>query len=171
MGIQQTVRFSGNAPDWPGVRDLLRTRGLALPMRMIDGQLAFPDELPSEEWEEIRVGSAAGMVTIKRFPGRVDLVTWGNADAELSRIWNAIAWAWAEAGNGTIETLDGKKHHETFSRRWSFRIRSATRDRSSFASPRRTKRAAKSVAVRGIATEKLRAEYPWARKLVKLSKM
>ncbi|MFO0945715.1 MAG: hypothetical protein U1D30_07200 [Planctomycetota bacterium] len=114
MGIQQSVHFSKEVPAWPVVRDLLGTRGLAVPMRMIDGQLAFPDELPPDHWEEIRVGSPAGMVTIKRSQGRVDLVTWGNADDELSRIWNAIAWAWAEAGEGVISTSSGEKRAREF---------------------------------------------------------
>jgi len=73
---------------------------------MIDDQLAFPDETPGESWRELRVGSAAGMVTLRRGPDRITLVTWGNADMPLLRTRNALAWAFAEAGAGRIQSGD-----------------------------------------------------------------
>src|SRR5205814_1612460 len=62
MGMSQTVTFSqGKPPAWPAVRDLLAGRGYPVQMRMIDGELAFPDEEPPETWRELRVASSQGM--------------------------------------------------------------------------------------------------------------
>ena len=107
MGMDQTVSFTGPPPSWVAVRDLLSQRGYAVPMRMIDGQLAFPDEGPLEGWRELRVGTPGGMVTVRREPGQMVLIVWGNADAELRRAWNALTWAVAEAGGGRVHTAEG----------------------------------------------------------------
>src|SRR5262245_48494409 len=108
MGMQQTVRFpAGTTPSWPAVRDVLANARFPVQMRMIDGELAFPDEEPPEAWRELRLGTPQGMVTIRREAGRVDVVTWGNADAAMQQAWNAIAWAFAEAGSGHVETPNG----------------------------------------------------------------
>jgi hypothetical protein len=114
MGMDRTVTFDAAPPAWPAVRDLLATRGFAVQMRMIDGQLAFPDEEPAADWRELRVAAAAGMVTVRRGTDRVELVVWGNADADLRKFWNALAWAWAKAGGGRIETPDGPRDPDTF---------------------------------------------------------
>jgi hypothetical protein len=76
-------------------------------MRMIDGQLAFPDEEPVESWRELRVGTAQGMVTLRREEDALVCVTWGNANLQLRQVWNALAWACAEAGGGTVKTPEG----------------------------------------------------------------
>ena len=103
-----TVTFPGGMPPpWPAVRDLLAGRGLPLKMRMIDGQPAFPDEEPPEEWREIRVGAADGMVTIRREGDRLVFVVWTNAGLELRKALNALAWAFAEAGSGRIDAPQG----------------------------------------------------------------
>jgi hypothetical protein len=75
---------------------------------MIDGELAFPDEEPAEHWRELRLGMPEGLVvTARREPDRVVLVVWGNADARLVQFWNALTWAFAEAGHGQIRTAEG----------------------------------------------------------------
>jgi hypothetical protein len=79
---------------------------LPLKMRMIDGQPAFPDEEPPDDWREIRVAAADGMATIRREGGRVVFVTWGNAGRAVLEAVNALAWAFAEAGSGTINQMD-----------------------------------------------------------------
>jgi hypothetical protein len=107
MGMDQTVSFRGAPPSWGAVRDLLARHGYPVQMRMIDGQLAFPDEAPPEGWRELRVGTPGGMVTLRREPGQMVLVVWGNADAGLRRAWNTLAWAVAEAGGGQVLTADG----------------------------------------------------------------
>jgi hypothetical protein len=108
MGQERVVTFAGGAvPAWERVGELLTRSGFPVQMRMIDGQLAFPDEQPPESWAELRVGSAQGMVTIRRDGDRVRLVTWGNADAAMLKAWNALAWAFAEAGGGRVEGAEG----------------------------------------------------------------
>jgi hypothetical protein len=107
MGMDQTVTFAGPPPAWEAVRDLLARHGYPVPLRMIDGQLAFPDEAPPEEWRELRVGTPGGMVTVRREPGQMVLVVWGNADAPLRQGWNALTWALAEAGGGCVLTAEG----------------------------------------------------------------
>lgn len=103
MGMQYQIELASSAIlKWEQVRDLLAEHGITVQMRMIDGGLAFPDEVPPDTWHEIRVAIAGGMVTIHRAPQSVSLVTWGNADPELVAAWNALTWAFAELGNGSI---------------------------------------------------------------------
>lgn len=104
MGMDQTVTFAGEPPTWPAVRDLLASRGVHVQMRMIDGQLAFPDEEPAGPWQELRVASEAGMVTLRRVGNSVQVIIWGNADPALQQLWNALTCALAEAGNGKVQT-------------------------------------------------------------------
>ncbi len=102
MGIEQRVTC-GDAPPWPAVRAALAERGVSPAMRMIDGQLAFPDEEPPAEWRELRVAAGGDMVTLRREAGAVVLVTWGNADDATRRSRNALAYALARVCGGTIE--------------------------------------------------------------------
>jgi hypothetical protein len=117
MGMDQTVSFSGPPSSWGAVRDLLARHGYPVQMRMIDGQLAFPDEGPPEGWRELRVGTPAGMVTVRREPGQMVVVVWGNADAALRQAWNGLAWALAEAGGGQVLTADGALSASDYRRR------------------------------------------------------
>jgi len=110
MGMEQTVTFAGSAiPSWEAVGALLSQHGFPVQMRMIDGQLAFPDETPPADWRELRLGTPAGMITVRREADRVLLVTWGNADAGMQQAWNALTWAFAEAGRGAVLTADGPR--------------------------------------------------------------
>src|SRR4051812_953697 len=98
MGIEQSVMFEEKPlPAWEAVRGLLAGRGFPVQVRTIDGELAFPDELPAEGWRELRLGTPQGMVTVRREEGRAVFVTWGNAERPLLQAWNALAWAYAEA--------------------------------------------------------------------------
>jgi hypothetical protein len=104
MGMEQIVSFaSGTIPAYTSVRDFLGERGFPLQMGMIDGQLAFPDELPENNWRELRLRTPQGMVTVRREADRLVFVTWGNADAALSQAWNALVWAFAEVGGGRVD--------------------------------------------------------------------
>ena len=107
MGMEQAVRFDGAVPAWDAVRQLLAGRGYAVQMRMIDGELAFPDEAPPDSWRELRLGTPQGMVTVRRDKDRVVVVTWGNADAPMIQSWNALAWAYAEASGGRVLSAGG----------------------------------------------------------------
>jgi hypothetical protein len=118
MGMEQRVTFRGGAtPSWEAVRDLLARAGYAVQVRMIDGQLAFPDEQPPPSWQELRVGLPQGMVTLRRQGDDWVLVTWGNADAGLRQAWNALAWACAESGGGRVQTPEGELDAAEFRRR------------------------------------------------------
>ncbi len=107
--MEQSVTFpEGSRPSWPAARDLLASHALTVQVRMIDGELAFPDEEPPENWRELRLGTREGrIVTVRRERDRVVLVVWENADAGLERLWKALTWAFAQAGKGTIHTRDG----------------------------------------------------------------
>jgi hypothetical protein len=116
--MDQTITFAA-VPLWTDVRDLLARSGLVVQMRMIDGQLAFPDEEPPQTWRELRVAVAeGGMVTVRREAEGVRCVTWGNADAAARHAWNALAWALAEAGSGQVQTPKGVMDAATY-RRWA----------------------------------------------------
>ena len=115
MGMDQTVVFSSSQPPaWEAVADLLTKHGFPVQMRMIDGQLAFPDEMPEEGWSELRAGTDAGMVTIRREADRVLLVVWGNAEPALQEAWNALVWAFATAGVGQVVTPSGSLSAEEY---------------------------------------------------------
>ncbi len=117
MGMDQTVTFAATVPAWPVVAEILHRHGYPIQTRMIDGELAFPDEVPPETWRELRVGTPQGMITIRREADRVTLVTWGNADASLSQAWNALTWAFAAAGGGAVVlpagTLDADHYRQS----------------------------------------------------------
>jgi hypothetical protein len=109
MGVDLNVSFPGRAvPPWPAVADLLAAHGSPVQMRMIDGELAFPDESPPEPWRELRVAAGGAMITLHRAGHEVRLVTWGNADAAARRLWHLLAWAFAQAGDGHVRTEEGE---------------------------------------------------------------
>lgn len=117
MGMDQRVTFAADrAPTWPRVAELLAGRGYPVQVKMIDGELAFPDEVPTEGWRELRVGTSPGMVTLRREADSVTLVTWGNADAALRQAWNALAWAVAELSGGAVQTPAGAVTAAEFAR-------------------------------------------------------
>jgi hypothetical protein len=109
MGMEHTVTFpAGSPPSWPAARDVLASHGFPVQVRMIDGELSFPDEEPPENWRELRLATRDGqVVTVRRESDQVMLIVWGNADAKLVQSWNALTWAFAETGNGQIQTADG----------------------------------------------------------------
>src|SRR6185295_2308534 len=97
MGMQHTVEFeSATIPAWSTVAALLTEIGMRVDVRMIDGELTFPDEQPSDLWTELRIGAPGGMITVRRVGMAVSVITWENADAAMRRAWNALAWAFAQ---------------------------------------------------------------------------
>lgn len=99
MGVELSVNFaSGAIPAWSAIAEVCARRGLAVQMRMIDGQLSFPDETPSDDWRELRLGVPGGMVTMRRQSTGVVLVVWGNADEVLLQSRQSLADAIVEAG-------------------------------------------------------------------------
>jgi hypothetical protein len=101
--MQQRVVFGERGcPSWAAVGEHLQQQGFPIQMRMIDGQLAFPDEMPADAWNEVRVGILGGMITARREQDGVTLVTWGNADEQLRQAWNALTAAFAELSGGQM---------------------------------------------------------------------
>jgi hypothetical protein len=92
MGMDHKVSFRREkTPSWAQLKEALASRNLSLELRMIDGELAFPDETPPDTWRELRVGTPSGMITLRREIDGVTLVIWGNADENLRRDWNTLA--------------------------------------------------------------------------------
>jgi hypothetical protein len=116
MGLDQAVTFPGMLPAFDQVAGLLAGRGMPVPLRMIDGELAFPNEAPPQTWRELRVGLGGGMITLRREADRIVLVVWGNADRTLIQARNALAWAWAAAGGGRVVTPAGPASAEDFAK-------------------------------------------------------
>ncbi len=109
MGMDQKVIFAREkAPTWPQFAGFMAAQKFPIDMRMIDGELSFPDETPPETWRELRVGTPAGMVTLRREPDGITLVTWGNADAKMRQAWNALTGAIAHLTGGQIRTSNGE---------------------------------------------------------------
>lgn len=113
MGMQHEVTLAGEGPGWAEVAGLLAERGAAVQMRMIDGALAAPDDEPPADWRELRVALAGEMVSVRREPGRVVVVAWGNANLAQRQLWNALAWAFARNG-GQVNTGAGAVSAEAF---------------------------------------------------------
>jgi len=99
MGMSQVVQCSNGVPDWPKVADWLAKHSSPAQMRMIDGQLAFPDEMPPADWRELRVALPQGMVTIRRQITTIEIVTWDNADESMRQAWEMVARAFTELGS------------------------------------------------------------------------
>jgi hypothetical protein len=117
MGMELVVTYPpGRVPDWPALSGTLAAAGFPATPAMIDGQLAFPDEEPPPNWAELRLRTPQGMVTVRRGEGSVTCVTWGNADAALRQAWQAVAWACAAAGGGTVETPQGRVDADAYRR-------------------------------------------------------
>ena len=115
MGMDLRVSFgSKDTPTWPAVVATMQARGWGVTMRMIDNELAFPDETPPESWRELRVAADGAMVTVRRTGDGVALVAWGNADAAQRRLWHRLAWAFATAGEGVIHTAAGPQTPDEF---------------------------------------------------------
>jgi hypothetical protein len=105
MGMDKKVSFPPEkAPTWPALVNALASRQVKIDLRMIDGELSFPDETPPETWRELRVGTPGGMITLRREADGIAVVTWGNADEKMRQAWNELAQAIAHLTGGTIAT-------------------------------------------------------------------
>jgi hypothetical protein len=102
MGVQRVVTFPTGEPTWPAVAAKLAETGESPPIRMIDGLPAFPDEQPEDGWRELRLGFAAGMVTVARGPGGWRFTVWGTEDPALLRAQEVTVNAAAAAGGGVV---------------------------------------------------------------------
>lgn len=117
MGLDCTIRFpAGALPAWDTIKEQLARVGEPAPLRMIDGMPAFPDESPEDGWRELRIGVAAGMVTVRRGPDSLTCVIWSNADPALLASRDRVVWACAAAGQGIIVTPGGEVLPDEFAR-------------------------------------------------------
>jgi hypothetical protein len=92
MGLDQKIVIpSQKIPSWPSLAQRLTEQGIPLQLRMIDGQLAFPDETPHETWHELRISLPSGMVTLRREEDGLRLVIWGNAELALQEACHTLA--------------------------------------------------------------------------------
>jgi len=62
---------------------------------IVDGNLVSPADAPPLRWNELRLRSPAGMVTVKRRGEMVAVVVFGNAGAELIATQQRVAAAFA----------------------------------------------------------------------------
>jgi hypothetical protein len=117
MGLQQSVSFAqGIVPRWTDVSELLERCKFPVQVRMIDGELALPDDAVADNWRDLRVSTPLGMVTVRREGEGIIVATWSNAAADLKQAWNALAWAFAEVGDGRIDTPEGQRDRKSFHR-------------------------------------------------------
>jgi hypothetical protein len=96
MGLEREVVFSGSVPPWSAV--MARLSGVQ--MRMIDGNLAAPDEEPEEPWRELRVAREGEMLTIRRGADRIVVVGWADPTPARQRLTDDLLRAFAEAAAG-----------------------------------------------------------------------
>ena len=114
VGIERVIRFRDAGPEWPAIAAKLTEVGEAPAVRMIDGLPAFPDEVPEPGWQELRLGLAGGMVTLRRAGSEVRVVTWGAFDPALTRSWDCLCWAVAAAGEGEFLLPNGSQSAAAF---------------------------------------------------------
>ena len=113
--MEHVIRFPGGSPPPVGpVLAHLAECHFPVQVRMIDGELTGPGERVPDRWQEVRLGTPGGMVTIIRRDDGVAVVTWGNADEAMQSAWNAVAWAFAATGGGQILGLAGPVSPEGF---------------------------------------------------------
>ena len=115
MGMEHVVRFQDEGSlELRRVMGLLAEHNFPVQVRMVDGELTMPDEVPPEGWKEVRLGTPSGMLTLVRRGRELLVVTWGNANDPMQRAWNALAWAVAKAGGGQIFRPEGLQNPEEF---------------------------------------------------------
>jgi hypothetical protein len=73
----------------------LRAGGLDCQVLMVDNQLVAPAAPAPATWQEIRLRTPAGMVTLRRRGDEVALVVFGNADPALLAARERVAAALA----------------------------------------------------------------------------
>jgi hypothetical protein len=71
----------------------LAAAGEGCQILMVDGQLVLPAAAPPSAWGEIRLRSAAGMVTLRRRGDGIAVLVFGNASAALLALRDRIAAA------------------------------------------------------------------------------
>ena len=107
MGMEYVVEPADELPKLASIREILAGEGYSLQTRMIDGQLAFPDEEPKGPWSELRVAINKNMITLRHDGRAIHVLTWGNADDAMQVVWKSLVWAIAESSKGKVISPDG----------------------------------------------------------------
>lgn len=127
MGLDRLVTLpAGTVLAWPPLAQFLGERQLPVRLMMIDGQLSFPDEVPPDSWRELRLGTPAGMLTLRREENGVRTVVWGNAEGPLLQAWTLVTWALATLHGGTIMVGEKQLSADEFARQQDMPMASRT---------------------------------------------
>jgi hypothetical protein len=94
MGMVHEVACPHGLPNWPDLLKQLSAQGVRAEMRMIDAQVALPDEMPPPDWQEVRVSLDGWMVTVRRARESVHLIAWGDPRPELQHAVSVLASVW-----------------------------------------------------------------------------
>jgi hypothetical protein len=89
MGQEQTVRSARP------LTEVMVELGAAVAIVMVDGNLVMPSAPAPAVWNEVRLKTAAGMITLRRREADVALVVFGNATPDLLAMRERIAAALA----------------------------------------------------------------------------
>ena len=110
MGMSIQVEFGPSTGlSWNKLVGQLGKQGIAIEMRMIDGEIAFPTDEPTEDWKELRVSHSGAMLTIRRQPSGIELVSWNTDDTAIATLRENLALAAACVSEGTVH-CDGKTY-------------------------------------------------------------
>ncbi len=121
MGMEHKVNIArSTAIVWTELTAQCTARAFPLQLRMIDGELALPDETPPHDWRELRVSTSGGMITLRRDNEAISVVVWGNADVAMRQAWNALTLVLARITGGSIVTEGETKTPEEFATRVQF---------------------------------------------------
>ena len=108
MGMEHKINIPrSTAIVWTELTAHCTARAFPLQLRMIDGELAFPDETPPHDWRELRVSTSGGMITLRRDNDSIAVVVWGNADVAMRQAWNALTLVLACVTGGSV-VVDGE---------------------------------------------------------------
>ena len=89
MGQEQIVRSARS------LSEVLTELGPAAAIVMVDGNLVMPSAPAPAVWNEVRLKTAAGMITLRRREADVALLVFGNATPDLLAMRERIAGALA----------------------------------------------------------------------------
>ena len=91
MGLEAFVTRA--APDCAlaPLLELLAARGLPSTVMMLDSQLCMPGATLPSTWSDARLRTPAGTVSLKRRPGGIAVLVFGNADESLLAAQHKIA--------------------------------------------------------------------------------
>ena len=86
MGVAHSIHLPvERRPAWSALLSAFAQVGETPSIRMIDGLPAFPDEVPADDWKEVRLMFSGGMVTLRQDGEQLQCVAWGSDDPALQQ--------------------------------------------------------------------------------------